>query len=310
LLHCPDSSCFDVLVDPNSYFCDLIFTGLPGMPRLGKDIFSTGFDLVPGGNFHVVRALHRLGISAGWPCEFGSDIFSRFVLEAAREEGIDPRLFQVHEGPQRSLSVSLSFPHDRGFISYSDPFPPVALIKLLKEHRPRFFVLMCILTGEEMAAIGTAAREIGTILVVDPQSHEHCLDKPEVREALKWADVFLPNLSEVTQLTDQASPEAALDLLAEVVPCVAIKLGAEGAIAQAGTQRVCVPALAGLPVIDTTGAGDCFDAGFLYGLIHGTPITACLQYGNICGGLSVTHLGSEATPTEAHMLEKHQEFYT
>ena len=222
---CANPPCYDVLVEPGYYFCDLIFTGLQEMPRLGKDTFSSGFDLVPGGNFHVVRALHRLGVRVGWPCDFGSDIFSRFVLEAASKEGIDTRLFRVHDRPLRSLSVSLSFAHDRAFVSYMDGFPPTPLPELIKELQPRFVLLMGIHTGDEIRAVGAAARQVGAMVVIDPQWHERCWDEPEVRDALQWADFFLPNQSEACQLTDQESVEAALDRLVDLVPRVVIKLG-------------------------------------------------------------------------------------
>ena len=306
---CANPPCYDVLVEPGYYFCDLIFTGLQEMPRLGKDTFSTGFDLVPGGNFHVVRALHRLGVRVGWPCDFGSDIFSRFVLEAASKEGIDTQLFRVHDRPLRSLSVSLSFAHDRAFVSYMDGFPPTPLPELIKELQPRFVLLMGIDTGDEIRAVGAAARQVGAMVVIDPQWHERCWDEPEVRDALQWADFFLPNQSEACQLTDQELIDAALDMLVDLVPRVVIKLGHDGAAAQFGVERVHVPAIPKLPVFDTTGAGDCFDAGFLYGLLRGASLSTCLQYGNICGGLSVTGLGSEAAPTEIQLQEHLRAYY-
>jgi len=63
------------------------------------------------------------------------------------------------------------------------------------------------------------------------------------------------------------------------------------------------PAFA-VKVVDTTGAGDCFNAGFLYGYVKGLPLDACLRYGNICGGLSTTRRGCQAAPTAREIEQK------
>ena len=77
------------------YFCDLIFTGLPKMPALGEEYYGSGLEIRPGANFNPALAFQRLGVRAGWVCDFGNDFFSRYVLERCREEGIDPGLFEI-----------------------------------------------------------------------------------------------------------------------------------------------------------------------------------------------------------------------
>src|SRR5262249_9562440 len=131
---------YDVLL-LDGYFCDLIFTGLPDLPRLGADLFGTGFDMVPGAVFYTALALHRLGLRAGWACDFGDDFCSRFVLDAARREGIDDSLFRLHSRPLRRISVAFSFAHDRGFISYQDELPTISPLPLIERHRPRCIML-------------------------------------------------------------------------------------------------------------------------------------------------------------------------
>ena len=78
---------YDILV-VGDYCLDLIFTGLPAMPALGKEIFSSGCTMLPGGSYNAAVAMHRLGLRVGWASDFGNDDFSRFVMDHARQEGL------------------------------------------------------------------------------------------------------------------------------------------------------------------------------------------------------------------------------
>jgi sugar/nucleoside kinase (ribokinase family) len=121
-----------------------------------------------------------------------------------------------------------------------------------------------------------------------------------VSEAVARVDVFGPNESEALRLTGASTVEAALEQLGELAPVVVIKCGARGALARAGGQTWGSPALP-VEVRDTTGAGDCFNAGFLYGHLSGHDLAGCLRCGNICGGLATVSRGNGALPTAAEV---------
>jgi sugar/nucleoside kinase (ribokinase family) len=280
------------------YFCDLIFTGLPELPRLGADIFGTGFDMVPGAGFNTALACQRLGLRAAWSCDFGDDFFSQFVLDTARHAGLDSSLFRIHPFPLRQVSVSFSFPHDRGFISYVDQHNRPAPAPLVERHRPRAVLLSSLSYGEEHTALVAAARTVGALIYMDCQSQRVTLATPGVAEAIQSVDIFAPNEAEAIELTGAPTVVAALAVLADLAPLVVIKRGAAGALAQSGAQVMSVPAIP-VEVFDTTGAGDCFNTGFLYGYLRGATLETCLRYGNICGGLSTTGRGSAGLPTAA-----------
>jgi sugar/nucleoside kinase (ribokinase family) len=290
---------YDVLL-PDGYFCDLIFTGLPELPRLGADLFGTGFDMVPGAVFYTALALHRLGVHTGWACDFGDDFASRFVLEAARREGIDGGLFRLHDRPLRRISVAFSYAHDRGFISYQDALPNISPIPLIERHRPRVVLLSHLHTGPDLLALAEATHACGGLVYMDCQAHPETLDDPAAVAALRAVDIFAPNRDEALHLTGAATAEQALGRLAELIPLVIVKCGADGAIAWRGGEVARVPGLA-VPVLDTTGAGDCFNAGFVDGYLRGEPLETCLRRGNICGGLSTTARGGGAVPTAAQV---------
>ena len=83
----------DVLLLGN-YFCDLIITGLGEIPHLGAEVFGDSMEIVPGGAFTSAVALKRLGVNVHWAARFGNDLFSKFILDEAKREGLDDSLFQ------------------------------------------------------------------------------------------------------------------------------------------------------------------------------------------------------------------------
>lgn len=285
-----------------SYFCDLIFTGLPEVPRLGLDLFGADFDMVPGAGFRTAAALKRLGLRAGWPCDFGDDFFSRFVLDAAEREGIDASLFRIHPFPMRRISVAFSFRHDRGFISYMDRYSEPPPAELIARHRPRAVMISHLRYGDAHAELVEAAHRAGAIVYMDCQSDAATLATPGVREAIRRVDIFAPNAAEAMHLTGAPTAEQALATLAELTPLAIVKRGGAGAIARSGTQIARSPALP-VEVFDTTGAGDCFNTGFMYGFLSGRPLEVCLRCGNICGGLATTARGVDTLPTAAQVEE-------
>lgn len=286
----------DILL-PSDYFCDLVFTGLPDLPRLGDEIFTRGFKILPGAGFIPAVALTRLGLQVGWSCDFGTDFFSRYVLEEAARQNLSPRLFRQHPVPMQAVTVAYSFAHERAFLSYLDPRPPCDLPALVRQNPARCVLFMCLQTGPGFTAAVQAAHAQGGLVFMECQAAgEASLADPSIRSALQAVDIFAPNRDEALRLTGERSVEAALDRLAALTPTVVIKLGAEGAIARRAGEQVHAP---GLPtaVVDTTGAGDNFDCGFLYGLLRNYSLEDCLRCGNYCGSRSTTVSGGwEASP--------------
>ncbi len=111
-----------------------------------------------------------------------------------------------------------------------------------------------------------------------------------ILKAIKNLDVFLPNAMEARRLTGIEDLDAAIQRLGELCPLVIIKDGSRGSLAFSEGKISKVP---GIPVtpIDTTGAGDNFNAGFLCAWLNEQPIDMCLKWGNIVGGLSTTESG-------------------
>lgn len=287
----PADSPYDViLVGP--VFCDLIFTGLPGLPQLGQEIYSSGFDLtLGGGSFITGVALRRLGLRSGVSCIVGDDLWGRIVLEGMAAEGLDLGLTRQVHGPHRHITVALSYPSDRAFVSYSDQQPPLS--------SPAEFLADVPFRHLHMAGLGCAKEQLDLLALAKQQgatvsiSCQWCVEtmrNPRVRAVIDQADLFIPNEEEALLLTNEATAEAALDILADWTPRVALTVGPRGVLGAQGSARYAVPALP-VTAIDTTGAGDSFCAGLIYGFLQGKSFVECLHHGAVCGSLSTTARG-------------------
>jgi sugar/nucleoside kinase (ribokinase family) len=124
----------------------------------------------------------------------------------------------------------------------------------------------------------------------------------DIKNVLSLVDVFLPNAQEALQITRSKSLEEAMARLADIVPLVVVKMGSEGATASRGKERVHSPALK-VQVVDSVGAGDSFDAGFLCEFVNGSDLATCLESGNLAGALSTTRPGG----TEAFRDQEYRE---
>ncbi|MCB9134360.1 MAG: carbohydrate kinase family protein [Anaerolineales bacterium] len=260
-------------------------------------------EIAPGGAYILTVALHRLGAQVRWAGRFGNDVFSRFMLEQAAYEGLDTTLFEQVPAPLRSLSVSFSFAHDRGFISYVDSFPEHFYQQIIASQRPRWVVNTPFSGAPEILALAEFIHQQDTHIYTDCQYTTQTLDEPGLIDLLRLTNIFAPNLSEASQLTGETDPEKAAARLAEFCPLVVIKCGADGALARSGNQVWHAPALK-VEVVDTTGAGDSFNAGFLAARLREEPIATCLRWGNITGGLSTTRRGGTAAVPTLEQLER------
>ena len=285
---------YDVVV-LGDYCFDMIFANMPRFPQPGTEVFATELISAGGGAFTVAAAMRRLGIEVGWPAYFGSDEYSAFVYSAAVQEGLDLDLVHVAPFPRRAVTAAIPFQGERAFVSYADPEPPDLFAHWLASVERctfRHLHLGALPEPEQLAPLVERARSIGATISSD------CFDGPPLQRPVVFCaqlglvDTFMPNMREACILAGTTEPMEAIRYLAERVKTLIVKDGAHGAwIAHDGTVER-IPGIDPGTVVDTTGAGDCFTAGLLYGqVVAGYDLRRSVQCGNICGGLSTTRLG-------------------
>jgi sugar/nucleoside kinase (ribokinase family) len=296
---------YDIIV-LGDYFYDLIYTGLRELPELGREIHSRDVTTTGGAMYITAVALNRLGAKVGWPAYFGNDYYSQSVYGFALCEHLDLSLAKTIDQPYRRVTTALPLHGERAFVTFTDPDAEELHDHWLQRMTTCDFKhlhigsLECI---DEMRAVMELARERGATISSDCQDGPHLHDPYICQEWLSPLDIFMPNAREAMIVAETQTVEEAARRLAQWVKIVVVKDGANGSWVAHDRELIHVPGVNAGAVVDTTGAGDCFNAGFLYGYVSKrASLDTCGRYGNICGGLSVTGVGGATTaPTHEEL---------
>lgn len=274
-------------------YCDLVFRGLDVMPRLGEERFTDDFAIVPGGGGFITAAhLVGLGQAAALLARLGEDPLSRSLLPALDASGVDLAFLEraVDAGPQ--LTVAMVQDGERAFLSRrAGPARPATLPAALGDVRAAHLHIAEFATLAEIPHLVTDARHHGITVSLDPSWDDALIRSPDLVTLCNGVDIFLPNASEARAIADCDDLDAAGQRLARHFALVVIKDGGAGARLYQGEDAVALPAAPCQAVLDTTGAGDAFNAGFLAAWLAGRSPERALAEGIACGTLSVQSIG-------------------
>jgi sugar/nucleoside kinase (ribokinase family) len=287
---------------------DLLLTG-DVVPRFGQAEQDVDAAVALGGSGGIcAAALARLGVDVGIAAAVGDDDLGALVTARLRAAGVGTEALQVSARPT-GLSVHLLRGEDRailtsaGAIADLDVGAACAAIGAggVRHVHLSALYLVTPLLGDGGARVVAAARAAGATVSVDTN-----YDPSGAFAAPAWlrdVDVLLPNATEALALSGADEAGAAARALAGEGATVVVKLGAEGALAVHGEELVRLGAPPAPAVVDTVGAGDAFDAGFLRGWLDGRPLAEAVALGCAAGTLSVRDRGERGQATLAEALE-------
>ena len=297
---------FDILV-AGEINPDLILSGdvTPKFGQVEKLVDSAALTVGSSSAIFACGAA-RLGLKVAFIGICGADIFGRFMLDELSLRGVD--VSGVINDPllPTGLSVILNGPHgDRAILTHpgainrlrAEQITPERLQTARHLHVASYFLQTALQPG--LPDLFQRAHAIGLTTSLDsnwdPSGEWRGFD-----ELLGRVDVFLPNEKEALAISGLPSVEAAARALAQKCRLVAVKQGAHGALACSGDMLMRVPALP-VQVVDTVGAGDSFDAGFLHGFLNDWSLEKTLSLAVACGSLSTRRSGG--TSAQPGLLE-------
>jgi sugar/nucleoside kinase (ribokinase family) len=300
---------YDVLV-LGEINVDLILRAAEITPVFGQELLVEDATLTMGSSSVIFACgAARLGLRVGFVGVVGTDEFGQFMVRGMAARGIDTAHVIAEPDIKTGITVSLSTTADRALLTYAGS---VAALTSEQVDRTLFHQASHIHIGSYFLQAGlqqglpelmAQARARGLTVSMDTGWDPAEQWNSRLKETLAQTDVFLPNAEEALAISHQANINDALSTLAEQAPIVAVKLGAEGAIARQGqeTVRATPPPV---QVVDTTGAGDSFDAGFVCGYLKGWPLERTLRLACACGSLATRQPGgTNGQPTLAEALE-------
>lgn len=287
---------------------DVLFADFGDYPRLGEENAASRFAIeLGGGPQATLLRLHQMDIPTRLGTFYTDDVQSRLGLQLLDEFGYShyENLYTGTGHPSVVTSV-FSFPKDRAFITYNEGvnstiLPDDEVYTFLKGSR--------VCYAPESPAVLQRLQADGTLLVYDSAWHDD-LSLEKLSGILQHVDVFTPNDKEALKMTGAATPEEALQKLSAYVQTPIVKIGKKGCLALVDGKVVHVPEVDEFIPVDSTGAGDSFLAGVMYGLYHGWGILDCIGMGNVLGGNATTQLGCLAAPiTQQQALAYFEKYY-
>jgi ribokinase len=295
---------FDVVVvgDCNP---DIILRGDDVLPEFGQHE-----KLVPeavvgiGGSGSITScACARLGLRVRFIGATGDDIFGHLMRERLRGWGVDTTLCPVVRGVPTGFSVILSHGDDRAILTHvgtidqlrREYLPLEKLTSARHVHLSSYFLQPGL--ARDLPQLVDGLRAAGTTVSLDPNWDPAENWDGGLRSLIDNVDVFLPNAAEARLIAGVPETTAAALELARNGTLVVVKDGANGCVAAQGATVTSHQALS-VTCLDSTGAGDAFDAGFLRGWLDSRPLEECLGYACAAGGLSTRSIGAtDALPT-------------
>lgn len=287
---------------------DLAAPGVKRIPAPGQEEEIPYMGTYPGGGAALfTMGIGKLGLHPVFQSVVGDDFYGRMLREELEAVHVDTALLAVDKGGSTGISISFTDAFDRSFLTYRGTGlrkPAAADMAMVKQARHIH------VTGYE----GSRDQDIYETFLKRVKEETDATVSFDVGwdaggewsrgiyQLLPFIDILFMNETEALHYSRLSSADEAAADFAEVCGQAVIKLGDRGAVAVKEGALYYGKAYP-VTAVDTTGAGDSFDAGYVYGFLKGLDVSECLRCGNGCGALSVTRLGGNTGfPDEAGLL--------
>jgi sugar/nucleoside kinase (ribokinase family) len=289
---------------------DLILQGAHAFPTPGKEVLVDDVVMTLGSASAIcAMGLARLGTPVAFLGKVGTDPWGEFCVDAMRASAIDVSRVIGDAKIKTGVTVSVTSPRDRALVSYlgsiralrAEDVPERAFHGFDHLHVSSYFLQEGLRPG--LRRLFARAHAAGLTTSLDPGFDPSERWDPDLVATLAETDLFFPNEVELRAIAGRADIADALRRLENGRTRVVAKLGAQGCMALEAGEPLAVPAFRTDPV-DTTGAGDSFDAGFLHAWLRGMSMLDSLRWGAACGSLSTRGLGGTGRQADAAEVER------
>ena len=269
---------------------DILYAGLARLPEVGEELYSEGFALKLGGGVPgTMINIARLGIPTKISTWLSDDMFSRFCLGEFEKSGCQvENLYTGNGSLPLNITSAMITPEDRTFVTYG-PEPEYNDYELERIYKAS--------TGAKIVEIQNGCLEVykklkkeGTLLVLDT-GYSDDMSFEMYKDYIELADYYTPNQKEAAKITGKNDPREAIKFLSQYFEKPIVKLDKDGCMGMENGEIFTVTSIDEFVRVDSTGAGDAFLAGLMYGLFYDYSFKDCITLGNLTGGKCVTGVG-------------------
>jgi sugar/nucleoside kinase (ribokinase family) len=288
---------YDVLV-VGELNVDLILDEIGKFPKVGKEVLADRMTLTLGSSSAIFASnISSLGAKVAFIGKIGKDKFGEIVLDSLKAENVDVSLLKIDRLLDTGITVVLNVEEDRANVTYPGAMNHLTIEDISEEdmmkakhlHFSSYFLQPGMWNG--LGELFKKAKKLGLTTSFDMQWDPLETWKLDIEDVLPNVDVFLPNENELMFLAGKDNLKDAIEAIKEYTNILVIKRGNKGSKVHFNNQLLDLPPFLNEQVVDAIGAGDSFNAGFIYKFINGNSIPECQKFGNLTGAVSTTAAG-------------------
>jgi len=277
---------------------DLILNKIESLPELGKEKIAGEMNLTLGSSSAIFACnLSSLGAKVSFLGKIGKDFFGEFVIEELQKKNVDVSNVIKDGNCKTGATIILNYSEDRAMITHPGAmaelaFDDIKVENLLSAKHLHFssFYLQPALRNS-VVYLFKFAKKNGLTTSFDMQWDPNEKWDMDYKNILPYVDVFFPNEQELLLLTKENDVIKGLEKLSKYGNNIVVKMGSKGSISWSNNKTHYIDAFINDQVVDAIGAGDSFNAGFIYKFIQGKDIIECQKFGNLMGAINTTAAG-------------------
>jgi sugar/nucleoside kinase (ribokinase family) len=293
-----DKKQFDVIV-VGEINIDLVLWKVP-MPENEQEKLAEDMRFTMGSSSAITaHNLAAIGARVAFVGKAGDDNFGHFMADQLAAAGVDTSHIIMDPALKTGATIVLANPPQKALLTYLGAMRNLTLqdidwdfIAIGRHLHLGCFFLQTGIRGE-VWKLFQQAKSLGLTTSLDTNWDPEEKWGDDLWQALAWTDLFFPNDDEALRIAGTADLQEAIRRLGGRVGTLAIKRGSAGALACRGEEQIAAPPYR-VEAVETTGAGDSFNAGFIHHFLEGRSLAESLAFGNACGALAVTEMGGTA----------------
>jgi sugar/nucleoside kinase (ribokinase family) len=251
-----------------------------------------------------------LGARVAFIGRLGDDIFGKMITDDFLKKGIDITMIKMNDSLRTGATIVLNVKEDRAMVTFPGAMNFLTLEDINKKdisrakhlHLSSYYLQPGL--RKDVGKLFKMARESGLTTSFDMQWDPEEKWDIDLNTILPHVNVFFPNETELLSVTNSRNLKEAVYKIREITEIIAVKRGNKGSIIYRKSDIHEVPAFLNERVVDAIGAGDSFNAGFIYKYIKGVPVEECQRFGNLTGAINTTRAGGTMAFQDIELIKK------